>query len=393
MRRQYELARDEIPTAPTSGSSSGSGSGGGSSSSGTGSSSGSGGSGGSTGSSGSGGSGGSSGGKGGKGGKGKQPPGWHEVTDTSPGWHAGPGTTGSNGSHANAGGNLAGLYSGSSAEAKAARKYIDQAAVIQGQINAVNKALGGKFKKALKVRLGNARRDYAQREEVLLGSYNERVKSLEDAAKDNEASTAALTFSNLTNAGRERANALTQAAMQGAGESDLLASQMMSLRNWSQNQNDVSSEARTTNSSIKGSLRDLTDDIKNARINSQVDWNDAREMAKNEYIDQREAAQNQLYNLYAQQAELYGFANEAKSNKKVRRQRKKVEQLAAQASNAQANLSGMAWEDPGVSPELMQWGGIDDVGHEPKAPKRRLNSTTSDLSTPVKPEGATLRSW
>lgn len=284
-----------------------------------------------------------------------------------------------------------GSYGSKGARNKAARKYMEQAATLGLQISAVQDALGGEFKSALKRRLRNVKRVSGTSEDLLTDAYNERVAELKKSEADNEAAAGTQSQANLTNAARERGNAMTQAALQGAGESDLLQSQQMSLRNWSQNQNDITRAAADTATSIQGSLTDVTADTRTARANNVIAANADREALWNDYYDQREQALTQIGNLYGQQAELYGYADEAKGRKSTRRALRKAQRKSGRAFDRAADMAGEAWKNPGVGPEITGWPGADPMDDNP-VPSRTLNS--SSLSdAPTAPSGASLRKW
>jgi hypothetical protein len=288
---------------------------------------------------------------------------------------------------------------GGGARAKAARKYLDQADTLQLQIHAVRDALygpkgkPGEFRQALKRRLKNTLRGMTDQDNILIEAFNQRVKDLQASATDNEKAQAGQSFENLSNAARERANAVTQAALQGAGESDLLQAQQMSLRNWAQNQGDIDQAAFDTSRSISASLTDLTADTKTARSNVALQANADRESLWSDYFDQREQALIQIGNLQGQKAELYGYANEAKSSKKTRRKLKRAQKHSGESFSDAADMAGKAWRNPGVPKRLETWTG---PGIDPMAP----HSDASILyggggisAAPSAPSGASLRKW
>jgi hypothetical protein len=281
-------------------------------------------------------------------------------------------------------------YPGKGQRAKAARKYMEQAATIQQQINAVQGALDGSFKKALRKRLRNINRVSGGQDDSLLSAYDSRVTELKKASEDNEAAAAGQSYQNLTNRGRERANAMSQASLQGAGETDLLQSQQMALRNWSQNQTDINQAQTDTARSIQASMTDLHEDTRTARENVRLQALSDKETLHNEYYDQVGAAQNQLGNLYGQQAELYGYAIEAKGNKKVQKKLRRARRKAGDFWDAEQESAGMAWRNPGVGSRINDWEGdsIPEIG----APPQTLNSS-SISEMPKAPSGASLRKW
>jgi hypothetical protein len=275
---------------------------------------------------------------------------------------------------------------------KAVRRYMQQVEVLQGQIDAVQSALGSEFKRSLKRRLKNTMRGMREQDALLLEAYDDRIAELEKSATDNEKAAGGQSTMNLTNAARERANALSQLALQGAGETDILLGQQMALRNWAANQSEISTSARDTATSIAASAADLTADTKTARSNVNLQANADREALMNDYFDQREGALMQLGNLYGQQAEILGFAQELINSKKTRRRLKRIKKKSDQAFADMAEASGDAWVNPGVSKKIQKWDGssVSDTSGA-GVPSMQLND-----SSPVAigtPSGAGLREW
>lgn len=276
------------------------------------------------------------------------------------------------------------------AQKKASDRYIENAQTLQKQAKALKLALGKSgFRRELRIKLGNVRRDAREQDRALLSDYRGRVGVLEDASQDNEKAAAGQTVANLGNRARERANATSEATLVGAGESDLLRAQQMSLRNWQSNQNDVTRSFFDTQSSINASLTDLTTDTRTARIaNSQEARGDKEQLWSN-YYDQRSETLTQLGNTYGQMAEYYGLANEQVGSKRTRRLQRQNANRSGQAFRRSARAAGQAWKDPGTPDRILDWQGAADF-------EGALNtgafSRLTDIPT-ERPEGATLRKW
>lgn len=326
------------------------------------------------------------------------------TTPPSGGSGSGSGSSGSGGSgYSGSGSSSSGGGSGYSnpyayaeaqqrkADREAARKYLDQAATLQLQVQALRLALGKKgFKQALEQKLQNIGLVQRQSALDLVRGYRERVGGLKETAADNEAAAAGQAFANTGNASRERANAVSEATLQGAGESDLLRAQEMSLRNWNANQNEINRSFFDTQTSINASLGDLTVDTRTARINNVLQANADREQMWTTYYDQRSETLTQLGNVLGQQAEYYGLAQEAVSTGKTKRKRKAASQASGDAFTQAAHVAGLAWENPGVSRDLRKWDGAEDFEGE------QSNSVFIQAPTELaraRPEGATLREW
>lgn len=276
---------------------------------------------------------------------------------------------------------------GGNAKHKAARSYIEQAETLALQAKALRAALGKHgFREALKQKLDNVRLVTRQGDEVLLSGYQQRVGVLDQASADNDKAAAGQTVANLTNQARERANAMSEIAANGAGESDMLRAQEMSLRNWQQNQSEVNRSYFDTLSSINGSLTDATVDTRSARVNNAVQGNADKESLWNAYYGQRSETLTQLGNTLGQMAEYYGQADQYVGSKKTRRRRKRVEEASGEAFMDAAHETGNAWDNPGAPKRLRDW-----QGHEAyKGHLGASNYTTTEINAP---EGAGLRKW
>lgn len=277
------------------------------------------------------------------------------------------------------------------AQNKAARRYIDQAKSMSGQIAALKSSLSEGFKAALTQRLANITLVQGQQDATLMEGYQNRVKALEDSAADNDKAEGGASFQNLGNAARERANAVTEAMNQGAGESDVLKAGMMSLRNWSANQGDINRSYFDTLRSVNSSLTDLNTDTKTARVNMASQANADRDQVWSQYYDQRSETYTQLGNLYGQQGELYGMAQEQKGSKAT----KKLRKQAVGASDAEfmhaSKANSKAYVNPGVGSELMAWQGQGPI--EGGVNNNTIASAVTNEPIAKKPEGASLRKW
>lgn len=277
------------------------------------------------------------------------------------------------------------------ARQRAAKKWLGQAATMQQQINALRVALGSKgLRRALRVQLENVGLAVRQQDAELTTGYRERVRSLRNTADDNEKAAAGQTNANLDNRSRERQNAISEATLQGAGESDLLRAQGASLRNWNANQNEVNRSFYDTLTSVNSSLTDLTVDTRTARINAAAQANADRSGLWTDYYANRSETLTQLGNALGQQAEYYGLANEATPKKNLRRQQRQSSRASGNWFERASTTSGMAWHSPGVKKSLRHWQGADDVEGFLNS-EVRPNAQT-EIAT-KKPEGATLRTW
>lgn len=271
----------------------------------------------------------------------------------------------------------------------AAVRYAEQAQIMQQQARALRVALGKRgFRAALQQKLANVNLVTRQQDRELVDSYHDRVSSLETSDSDNQKAASAQTYANLSNAGRERANALSEAMAQGAGESDVLRAQGMALRNWDANQSEVNRGFFDTQSSINSALNDLTIDTRTGRMNVALQANADKELLYSNYYDRRSETLTTLGNTLGQMAEYYSLANEQEAAKKYRAQSKELSDKSGHAYTNASLASGQAWENPGVPKKIRRWDGHDDFedGMNPNQFQRQ------DVALD-RPEGAQLRSW
>lgn len=310
--------------------------------------------------------------------------------------NVGSGGTGGSGSSGSGGGGGGDPYLAAQrkAQAAAAQRYMDDAAALAGQIRSLRKGLNVTFLQGLEARMKNIKLEWKRSDADLLSGYRKRYGSFEGAAKDNEKAAAGQGYQNATNRGRERANALSEAMLQGAGESDVLRSQEMSLRNWDANQGEITRGFFDTLRSVNTGLTDLNVDTKTARLNAWSGMQDDREMTYNAYQAQRSEALTQLGNLLGQQGEYYGLANEQQGSKRARRLRKKAENQADKAFMQSANALGDAYEEPGTPKWLRKWDGKPQFGAGGMGDSTYREGLAQQAPTDLsRPEGATLRSW
>jgi hypothetical protein len=278
------------------------------------------------------------------------------------------------------------------AESRANQKYLDQAHAIGLQIKALRLALGDKgFQHSLEQKLRNITLNQRQAGADLVRGYKDRVGMLEQTASDNEKAADATTYANLANRSRERANALSEATAQGAGESDLLRSQQMALHNWNANQSEANRSYFDTLTSINSSLTDLTTDTRTARINNVSQANADRAQLWQAYHDQRSETLTNLGNALGQQAEYFGLANEQVKSGKTHGRGAKATKASGAAFHQASLEAGKAWKDPGVSASLREWEGVPDF--EARINNTQLASASTEIAPQKKPEGASLRRW
>lgn len=268
---------------------------------------------------------------------------------------------------------------------KAGRRYLDQAANLEAQAKALQRALKKDFSTSLHQRLSNVNTVLKDQDKLLMDGYRERVASLAGAVEDNEKAQDSQTRLNEQNRVRERSAALSEVMMQGAGESDALAAQLMSLRNWQANQSEVQRSLFDTLRSVNSSLTDLNVDTKTARVNAATSANADREQLWTNYYNQRSEAFTQLGNIRGQQADYKDMAKEMGVGKGGNAN------ASAGAFMKASKELGKAWENPGTPKKLMSWDGRKDFKASGTGAPKLAGAPSVDLGRA--PEGATLRTW
>lgn len=256
----------------------------------------------------------------------------------------------------------------------------------RGDRNLRDRGLGGELKTNLK----NVERAMRTADEILMTGYGERVGALGKQVESNEKSANTQGFTAQTERGRQRANALSELMAQGAGESDVLRGQGMSLRSWAANQGEVNRAFHDSAESINASLTDLTTDTRSARVQNQQQAIDDKAQLWNSYFDAKSEALTQLGNTYGQMGDYYDQADDAKHGKKKARRAKRLTNKADKAFMDAAKVGSQSHRTQKVDGGLMDWQGAAPFEHA-------LNNNVLQSAGPgqaiVRPEGANLRRW
>lgn len=254
-------------------------------------------------------------------------------------------------------------------------------------MRALKHALNIDLKQGLKTKLGDINQTLHEQQKVLMQGYRERLDQLSGAVEDNDKAHAGQTLAAAGNMVRERQNALSQIALQGAGESDAMAAQLASLRNWNANQNEIERSKFDTLRSINSSLTDLNVDTKTARVNNVLQAQSDKQALWTNYYNQRSEMFTNLGNTqgqiadYQDTAKAYGVGGGSTGG-------------AGGGAFMQASQElGKSYDAPGISNKLMKWKGHADFESKPTKGLSGILASAPTVDLGVAPEGATLRKW
>ena len=236
--------------------------------------------------------------------------------------------------------------------------------------------------------------------------------------RDNEKSESDASFTNIANRARERQDLVTQALSQGAGESDVLKSQLQALRNWSVNQGDINRSFFDTRASINAGITDLNTSTQQGRMNEELStnmakadrWDDFYESMASSYSDMANLDQsNYLLSGEIAAAEkqrgysegVLNWLNEGKNFADYETPRLETMAAAKAApyeskyADLAAQMTGSTWTNPGVSDKTKNWQGMEQsqTTLTNTQPWNAQDNTEGGTPTKKRPEGATLRRW
>lgn len=295
---------------------------------------------------------------------------------------------------------------------------IDEAAAQKGtnqsKLDALNKLVESGLQSGRDLKLTSLEADLKLLLDQAFANYDATLGDLNAGLRDNEKSESDSTFSNLANRARESQDVVTQALSQGAGESDVLKTQLQALRNWSANQGDINRSYFDTLTSTNSGITDLNVATKSNVTGYELDanqrkssiWDDFYKgmsdsytqmdnLATNNYLLDQEIASNQAA-MSGQDALLTWLdsgknADSFVAGTAATGQPGALRQYTGYAGQA-ADFAGKAWENPGVSEATKSWAGQETQ-------EGQLNTSlvsaapSADAPAKKKPEGATLRKW
>lgn len=281
-------------------------------------------------------------------------------------------------------------------------------------LEALKKLVGGGLQQVRDTQLTAIDSSLKTKLAQLQQTFDSSLRDFRANEADNNATEADASFANIGNRAREKGDLLTQALSQGAGESDLLRSQMQALRNWSANQGDVNRSFYDTQSSINAGITDLNNATKTGRINEEQSANASRGDIWDQFYGSTADTYTQMSNL-DQQNYLLGeeitAAEQAKGQSTalldwLNSGRNYDEYVEPQLPSVQARkpgsytspyaeeaakAAGSTWTNPGVSDETKGWKGATTTNGA--LTSSQSWNATDNVGSKKRPEGAGLRKW
>lgn len=285
----------------------------------------------------------------------------------------------------------------------------------QAKLDALTKLVKEDLAKSRDTKIASIQADLSVLMDQAQANYASALGDINTGLRSNEKAESDSTFANLANRAREKMDLVTQALSMGAGESDVLKTQLQALRNWNANQGEINRSYFDTLNSTNAALTDLNTGTKTTMTGYELDANQRRSqvwddfyqgmsdsytqmdnLATNNYLLDQEIAANQA-NMAGQNALLAWIesgknADDFKLPTTSPSQVKPYEGFADEA----AEWAGKTWENPGVSEETLNWQGQQAQRGQlntSQAWNAQTNTADKGAATKKRPEGATLRRW
>lgn len=267
------------------------------------------------------------------------------------------------------------------------------------QIAALEGSAGG-IQTGLDTQISNAEEQLSLRNQLSKRAFEDSLAGLNQRLTSTESATADTSQAAALNRARERSSAMSEAMLHGAGESDLLRTDQMSLRNWAANQGEINRVYFDTVDDFNNGVREANNqryaDIAQQQGDYVADvggaYSNYYDAMQQTYLQQAQAAEQAAGLASTQQqlaAEPLSGARNKKAAKRLKRQTRKAYGQANDAFEQAMQYANMAWDAPGSS-ELDAF--------QPAAPRKGYLSSSNIASVGGgtqrrRPEGATLRRW
>jgi len=275
------------------------------------------------------------------------------------------------------------------AKKKAGKKYLEGAANLSVQAQALRQALNVEFASARDNNLADISQTLNQSLAALRSDADARARQFLTAASDTEKATGDVAERGISNAFRERQDALAGILEQGAGETDAMRAMLMSARNWQANAAESNRAYFDTINTVNSSINDLNIDTRTAMAGQWAGAESARDEVWQTFYNNRGQAFTQLGNVLGQQADFYAQAKEM-GVKPPKGAEKDAEDAMKKAFKDSAVEAGKGYTQQGTPESITGYTGQELV----KARQSNTDLAAAMVFEPVaKAEGATLRKW
>jgi hypothetical protein len=274
---------------------------------------------------------------------------------------------------------------------KAADKYAGAADRLMKQAAALKTALGSSgYKKALTQQLKNVDLRFNEQDALVLDQYARGRKELERKETTTRDELDTGTNAALSNAGRERSEALMSVVAQGASGSDSLRAQAASLRNWNANAREVQSNYVDALDSLNSANSEMVNMVRSQRQNAWRSREEQRGTLYNRYYDQMSQTWTDYGNKMGEAGNMWDSALE-QWDKDKGAWKKKLKTSNAESEKAfkeAAKLTGQTYTERATSSTIKNWKGAGDFEYDSN-PNRWARPQLEYKES----EGATLRRW
>lgn len=272
---------------------------------------------------------------------------------------------------------------------KAGKRFLESATNLEVQAKAIRQALDIEFGQNRDNNLTDVSNALNEQLSSIQTGAGLRAQEFLKTGTDTEMATGDAQESSIVNAFRERQDAMTSVLEQGAGETDMMKSMLMSARNWQSNASDQNRSYFDTMRTVNAGITDLNVDTQTGLANAARAAEGQREQVWQDYYNRRGEAFTQLGNVKGQQAEYYAQAKEMGVKPK-----KGVEKAAEDAMKAAFNNSALESGKSYTQQALPAW--ISDYQGQAQLQAKQSNTELAGAITMdrmEKAEGATLRKW
>jgi hypothetical protein len=275
------------------------------------------------------------------------------------------------------------------AKKKAGKRYLEGAANLTVQAQALRQAIRVDFASARDNNLADISQTLNQTLTSLRSDADARARQFLTAASDTEKATGDVAERGISNAIRERQDAMVGILEQGAGETDAMRAMLMSARNWQANAAESNRAYFDTINTVNASINDLNVDTRAAMAGQWSGAEAARDEVWQTFYNNRGQAFTQLGNVLGQQADLYAQAKEM-GVKPPKGAEKDAEDAMKKAFKDSAVEAGMGYTQQATPESITGYTGQELV----KARQSNTDLAAAMVFEPVaKAEGATLRKW